>query len=119
MERLQTTRNTNVVFTENEPYKIFLRIVIEPESDVASTKGYGANRPSELSCVGISEGARPIKRAEIAFAARAHMLENLDDAITVRGLSRALGVSERTLRYAFHKEYGISPSRYLKSTRLQ
>lgn len=64
-------------------------------------------------------GGRQTKRAEIALSARAHMLDNLDDVISIRSLSRALGVSERTLRYAFQDTFGTSPLQYLKALRLR
>ena len=46
------------------------------------------------------------------------MLDNLDRSISIRCLSSALGVSERTLRYAFHEAFGTSPVQYLKTLRL-
>jgi AraC family ethanolamine operon transcriptional activator len=46
------------------------------------------------------------------------MLENIDDAISVRRLSSTLGVSERTLRYGFQDLFGMSPLKYLKTVRL-
>ena len=55
----------------------------------------------------------------LAARARAYMLANIDRRISVPDLARQLGVSERTLRYAFRETYGTSPSRYLKTTRLQ
>ena len=59
------------------------------------------------------------KRRWAAKRARTYMLENIDDAISVRHLSSALGVSERTLRYGFQDLYGMSPSKYLKAVRMQ
>ena len=58
------------------------------------------------------------RRRLAALEARAYMLENIDDAISVRRLSEVLGVSERTLRYGFQDLYGISPSKYLKAVRM-
>ena len=47
------------------------------------------------------------------------MLDKLGDAITIQSLSRAVGVSERTLRYAFQETFGASPLQFLKALRLQ
>ena len=51
-------------------------------------------------------------------AYRQYMLDNLDGSISIRSLSSALGVSERTLRYAFHEVFGTSPVQYLKALRM-
>jgi len=40
------------------------------------------------------------------------------EPLTVRDLSRAVGASERTLRYAFTERYGVPPKAYLKVVRL-
>jgi AraC family ethanolamine operon transcriptional activator len=40
------------------------------------------------------------------------------DPLTVRDLCEAAQVSERTLRYAFHELYGVSPKQYLQAHRL-
>jgi AraC-like DNA-binding protein len=39
------------------------------------------------------------------------------DHIRIADLCRAAGVSERTLRNAFHGVYGLSPKRYLRRAR--
>ena len=56
------------------------------------------------------------RRSSIAASAQAYMLSNIDCPISVRDLASRLDVSERTLRYAFQKEYGLSPWQYLKNT---
>jgi AraC family transcriptional regulator, ethanolamine operon transcriptional activator len=45
--------------------------------------------------------------------------DNLGEPVTVTDLSRIAGVSERTLRAAFHDVIGISPKRYALAQRLQ
>jgi transcriptional regulator GlxA family with amidase domain len=50
---------------------------------------------------------------------RAFLRENLSEPITVGELSRMVGVSERTLRAAFHDVLGLSPKRYAIRQRLQ
>jgi len=85
---------------------------------MATVAGHGTHRFKEFSRADTCERGRST-RADIAFTARAHMLDNLDDSISIRGLSRALGVSERTLRYAFQDAFDTSPLQYLKALRLQ
>ena len=79
---------------------------------MASVAGYGTVWP------GAFQGGRA-SRADVAFTARAFMLENLDESISIRSLSRTLRVSERTLRYAFQDPFGMSPLQYLKALRLE
>ena len=45
-------------------------------------------------------------------------LADLDEPLHVSALCRALAVSERTLRKAFHKTYGLPPCRHLRMLRL-
>lgn len=53
-----------------------------------------------------------VEQAEnLAFA-------DLDEPLHIPDLCRALGVSDRTLRKAFHKIHGIPPCRHLRMTRL-
>ena len=44
---------------------------------------------------------------------------NLAEPVTVTDLSAMVGVSERTLRAAFHDVVGVSPKRYAIAQRLQ
>jgi AraC-like DNA-binding protein len=45
-------------------------------------------------------------------------LADLDEPLHIPALCRALAVSERTLRKAFHETYGIPPCRQLRTLRL-
>src|SRR6266849_11075970 len=45
-------------------------------------------------------------------------LADLDEPLHISSLCRALAVSERTLRKAFHKTYGLPPCRHLRMLRL-
>ena len=45
--------------------------------------------------------------------------DNLGEPITIAELSRIAGVSERTLRAAFHDVIGISPKKYAITQRLE
>jgi AraC family ethanolamine operon transcriptional activator len=45
--------------------------------------------------------------------------DHLSDPVTIADLSRMAGVSERTLRAAFHDVVGVSPKRYALMQRLR
>lgn len=45
--------------------------------------------------------------------------EHADDAPTVTDICRASGASYRTLNYAFHERFGVSPKQYLQAVRLE
>ena len=47
-----------------------------------------------------------------------YLRDRLDQRISVADLCRITGVSERTLQYAFHDEYGISPTEFMRRRRL-
>ena len=44
--------------------------------------------------------------------------KEIHDPITVSDLCKIIGVSERTLQYAFLEQFGISPKTYLQARRL-
>lgn len=61
---------------------------------------------------------RRVARYDLVLAAMRLIQREADRRITVRELSRTLGVTARALQYAFHGILGISPSRYILAERL-
>ena len=59
-----------------------------------------------------------VPHRELVARVRAFLGENLGEPVTVTGLSRQVGVSERTLRAAFHDVIGLSPKQYVIRQRL-
>ncbi|MGB5293848.1 MAG: helix-turn-helix domain-containing protein [Thermoanaerobaculia bacterium] len=57
-------------------------------------------------------------RSRAMSQAKLLITEELDEHLTVQQICDAVGVSERTLRYAFQEQLGVSPKRYLQSVRL-
>ena len=62
---------------------------------------------------------RRIPRPEIVERVDAFLRENLGELVTIAELSRVAGVSERTLRAAFHDVVGVSPKQHVIRQRLQ
>ena len=60
-----------------------------------------------------------IPRREIVARVISYLRENLGETVTVAELSRIVGVSERTLRAAFHDVVGISPKQHIIRERLR
>ena len=60
-----------------------------------------------------------VPRNEIIARVNAFLRDNLAEPVTVTQLSRVAGVSERTLRAAFHDLIGISPKQHMLRQRLQ
>jgi transcriptional regulator GlxA family with amidase domain len=60
-----------------------------------------------------------IARREIVDRVDAFLRDNLGETVTIRELSRIAGVSERTLRAAFHDVVGVSPKQHVIRQRLQ
>ena len=65
-----------------------------------------SSRPASKSCRDLIDRAEALALAEP------------DDPLNIADLCRVLGVSERTLRKAFHKIYGLPPYRHLRFLRL-
>jgi transcriptional regulator GlxA family with amidase domain len=59
-----------------------------------------------------------VPRAEIVARVNAFLRDNLGESVTVAELSRIAGVSERTLRAAFHDVLGIGPKQHVIRQRL-
>src|SRR5689334_1343921 len=66
-----------------------------------------------------AEGTRRIPRRELVARITAFLQDHPGDPVTVADLSRMAGVSERTLRAAFHDVIGVSPKRYAIKQRLE
>jgi AraC family ethanolamine operon transcriptional activator len=61
---------------------------------------------------------QPSKRARVVRRAEESMQAHLGDPMSVLDLCRELGVSERTLHYAFQAVRGLSPMAYFQAVRL-
>lgn len=61
----------------------------------------------------------PHKKKDVALRKAIDIINNQqDDLFSVQQLCGLTGVSERTLQYAFHDKYKVSPSDYIKAVRL-
>jgi AraC family transcriptional regulator, ethanolamine operon transcriptional activator len=80
---------------------------------------------SHAPCVGATSSGsgvvapQRIPRRELVARVTTFLRDNLGEPVTVADLSRMAGVSERTLRAAFHDVIGVSPKRYAITERLQ
>ena len=71
----------------------------------------------ELVCATPATTTR-LPRRELVARITTFLRDHLSDPVTVADLSRMAGVSERTLRAAFHDVVGVSPKRYALMQRL-
>jgi transcriptional regulator GlxA family with amidase domain len=67
----------------------------------------------------LAEGPRRIPREQLVARVMTFLRDNLGEPMTVAKLSRMVGVSERTLRAAFHDVLGLSPKQYDITERLR
>ena len=71
------------------------------------------------SCKKSYKAHNQIKLKDAAFIqAVAYIEKHAGDPLTVRGLVRSTGVSERTLEYVFRERLGLSPKAYIRTYRL-
>ena len=61
---------------------------------------------------------RPDRRLQAVRSSNFYLAERIHEPISVKDLSRAAGVSVRTLQYAFREYMGVSPKAYIQSMRL-
>jgi AraC-like DNA-binding protein len=92
-------------------------------SDTANVGLLTRELPSRLiTTIAAGQGKCPAvahPRRHTALArAEAYIETNAAHAISVRDICRAVGVSERTLQYAFIERFGIGPKEYLSIVRL-
>ena len=71
--------------------------------------------PSDSS---LNQKLRPFKRTRLAKQVEAYMLNHLDTPLSLQDLCEVVGTSERSLHYAFHDLFDMSPMAYLKAHRL-
>ena len=62
---------------------------------------------------------RRLPREQLVTRVMEFLRDNLGEPVTVAELSRMVGVSERTLRAAFHDVLGLSPKQYDITARLR
>ena len=60
-----------------------------------------------------------VQRRQLVWRAVALLRQHPSDPVTIADLSRVAGVSDRTLRAAFHDVVGLSPKQYAISQRLR
>jgi transcriptional regulator GlxA family with amidase domain len=65
-----------------------------------------------------SSSTRKQKTSQLVRQAEALALASLDEPLHVSALCHVIGVSERTLRKAFHRMHGVPPCRHLRMLRL-
>jgi AraC family ethanolamine operon transcriptional activator len=75
------------------------------------------HQPRDLDTMAGS--SRRIPREQLVTRIMKFLRDNLGEPVTVAELSRRAGVSERTLRAAFHDVLGLSPKQYDISERLR
>ena len=75
-------------------------------------------RPRRLTTRPKPHPARRPSRAELVAQVDDFLRDNINEPITVGDLSRMAGVSERTLRSAFHDVVGVSPKQWALRQRL-
>jgi transcriptional regulator GlxA family with amidase domain len=77
--------------------------------------------PRPEACVenGDARSSRRVPRQQLVAHVMAYIRDNIGEPVTVAELSRIAGVSERTLRAAFHDVIGLSPKQYAISGRLR
>lgn len=61
---------------------------------------------------------RPASHDDLVVRVNAFIRDNLTEPVTIADLTRTAGVSERTLRSAFHDVLGVSPKQYVIRQRL-
>jgi AraC family ethanolamine operon transcriptional activator len=62
--------------------------------------------------------AAVVTRRRVVERAESFLRENLSEPIALGDLCAVTGVSERSLRNAFHDVYGVSPKQYMLQARL-
>ena len=60
-----------------------------------------------------------VSQQRVVHRATAFLRDHAADSVRIKDLSRLAGVSERTLRNAFHREHGLSPKQFDLRERLQ
>jgi transcriptional regulator GlxA family with amidase domain len=82
-----------------------------------STRGPLAGDAHEVHAE--DRASRRIPRQQLVARVMAFLRDNIGEPVTVAELSRMAGVSERTLRAAFHDVVGLSPKQYAITRRLR
>lgn len=93
------------------PFKVALREEVEEEIPSLLLEAIASGRPGGES-ISTDVRSRTIRKAQDFVAAESRA------PLTVQQVCHAVGISKRTLEYAFHEHLGVTPKQYLQSTRL-
>ena len=106
------------------------RLFPRTRPDAAQVVDPGRHREVEQRCIELllcgvlsgelatDEPRRARNHAQVVNRAVEFMLANLDQPLLTADLCQELGVSSRTLRYAFEDQLGLSPMAYFKARKL-
>jgi transcriptional regulator GlxA family with amidase domain len=86
---------------------------------LAHNSGHRTSVHQTCAVHAVERASRRVPRQQLVTRATAFLRDNIGDPITVTELSRMVGVSERTLRAAFHHVLGLSPKQYAINERLR
>jgi transcriptional regulator GlxA family with amidase domain len=101
----------NYVSSANGPVSTW----VDTASDIAAAQR-GASSVSQSPALGQSVQRR---RQGVVARASEFLLTHATEGVRIADVSRAAGVSERTLRNAFHREHGLSPKQFDLRERLR
>jgi AraC family ethanolamine operon transcriptional activator len=73
----------------------------------------------DMACITFDSEARRTARQALVARAVTLLRDRLTEPVTMAEVSREAGVSERTLRAAFHDVVGLSPKQYALTDRLR
>ena len=82
-----------------------------------SERGVVSHQPRDFDTMAGPQ--RRLPREQLVTRVMQFLRDNLGEPVTVAELSRMAGVSERTLRAAFHDVLGLSPKQYEITERLR
>jgi AraC family ethanolamine operon transcriptional activator len=88
-------------------------------TNVADHSSRGANGTLVPAYHFVDGSAGRLPRRQLVARVVSFLRENLGEPLTVGDLSRMAGVSERTLRAAFHDVVGVSPKQFAIAERLR
>jgi len=97
------------------PYRVLMPFIhFDQHPQAAETIAYtaGAMAPTD-------EATRYDPRTKLVVRAVTLLRDSINEPVTMAELSRKAGVSERTLRAAFHDVLGVSPKQYAIAQRLR
>lgn len=116
LEMIDTALRSPTVFSHASARKMMANTILNRLAAAIDAESSPPSAATTTTTAAAS--ASLIRQSQVARAAREYIYLNAAEPFSVADMCRAVGVSRRTLQYAFESVFGMNPLGYIRAVRL-